>query len=227
MFRPGEHTMQRAYGLDVPRTLEEVCDPRRLALLIYDMQAGIFSMAPGLRSVIPTVTATIEAARATGVATFYVRHMSLPPGLMGVSQLRTAMAWQRLDDVSAVSSHFLRDSPGFQLILEVVPGPNEAVFDKLGMSAFAGTPLDMVLRDRGIWAVAMAGVVLEIGIAPTVSHATDLGYVPVVIADACGSADDVARERALTDIDYTHMSLTTDFETFRSLLERSSRTGAS
>ena len=219
--------MQRAYGLDVPRTLEEVCDPRRLALLVYDMQVGIFGMAPGLASVIPSVAATIAAARAAGVRTVFCRHMSLPPALMGVSQLRTAMAWQRLDDAEAVGAHFLRDSPGFQLIPEVVPGPDEAVFDKLGMSAFAGTPLDMVLRDRGIWAVAIAGVVLEIGIAPTVSHATDLGYVPVVIADACGSADDVARERALTDIDYTHMSLTTDFETFRSLLERSSRTGAS
>jgi len=33
--------MKQAFGLDIPRTLEDVCDPRRLALLVYDMQVGI------------------------------------------------------------------------------------------------------------------------------------------------------------------------------------------
>lgn len=212
--------MQHAFGLEIPRTLEEVVDPRRLALLVYDMQVGIFAQAPGLRSVIPQVEAVLEASRRAGVRTFFCRHMSLPVELMGVSQLRTAMAWQRVDTPAEVRSHFLRDSPGFQLIPEVAPRPNEAVFDKLGMSAFAGTPLDMVLRDCGVWAFAVVGVVLEIGIAPTVSHGTDLGYVPVVIADACGSVDETARQRALADIDYTLMPLTTDSTTFCQLLAR-------
>jgi hypothetical protein len=35
--------MNRAYGLNIPQTLEEVCDPQRLALLVYDMQVGILS----------------------------------------------------------------------------------------------------------------------------------------------------------------------------------------
>ncbi len=33
--------MQRAFGLDIPQTLEDVCDPARLALVVYDMQVGI------------------------------------------------------------------------------------------------------------------------------------------------------------------------------------------
>jgi nicotinamidase-related amidase len=217
--------VQHAYGLDVPRSLEELADPRRLALLVYDMQVGIFGQAPALRSVIPQVVEVLEAARAAGIRTFFCRHMSLPTELMGVSQLRTAMAWQRVDRVAAVRSHFLRDSPGFPLIPEVAPRPNEAVFDKLGMSAFAGTPLDMVLRDCGVWAVAIVGVVLEIGIAPTVSHATDLGYVPIVVADACGSVDEEARRRALADIDYTLMSLTTDVAAFRRALSAATAGG--
>lgn len=32
--------MERAYGLDIPRTLEGVCDPQKMALLVYDMQDG-------------------------------------------------------------------------------------------------------------------------------------------------------------------------------------------
>jgi nicotinamidase-related amidase len=214
--------VQRAFGLEIPRTLEEVADPRRMALLVYDMQVGIFEQAPALRRVIPQVVEVLNAAREAKVRTFFCRHMSLPNELAGVSQLRTAMAWQRLDRVEDVRSHFLRDSPGFQLIPEMQPLPREAVFDKLGMSMFAGTPLDMALRDCGIVAFAIVGVVLEIGIAPTVSHGTDLGYIPVVVADACGSVEAEARQRALDSIDYTLTSLTTDTATICRLLRGSS-----
>jgi len=217
--------VQHGYGLEIPRTLEEIADPQRLALLIYDMQVGIFAQAPGLRSVIPQVVAVLEAARRAGVSVFFCRHLSLPVELMGVSQLRTAMAWQRAETPAEVRSLFLRDSPGFALIPEVAPLPSEAVFDKLGMSAFVGTPLDMALRDCGIRAFAVVGVVLEIGIAPTVSHGADLGYVPVVIADGCGSVNEAARQRSLADIDYTLMSLTTDTATFCRLLAETGAAG--
>ena len=33
--------MQRAFELDIPQTLEDICDPTRLALVVYDMQIGI------------------------------------------------------------------------------------------------------------------------------------------------------------------------------------------
>src|SRR5436305_401829 len=33
--------MQRAFGLNIPQTLEDVCDASRLALIVYDMQVGI------------------------------------------------------------------------------------------------------------------------------------------------------------------------------------------
>jgi hypothetical protein len=35
--------MKTALGLSIPQTLEEVCDPQRVALLVYDMQVGILS----------------------------------------------------------------------------------------------------------------------------------------------------------------------------------------
>lgn len=215
--------MQRAFGLEIPRTLEEVCDPRRMALLVYDMQVGIFDQAPGLRAVIPKVAEVLNAAREANVRTFFCRHMSLPNELAGVQQLRTAMAWQRAARVEDVRSLFLRGSPGFELIPEIQPLPSEAVFDKLGMSMFAGTPLDMALRDCGIVAFAIVGVVLEIGIAPTVSHATDLGYIPIVVTDACGSVEEAARDRALASIDHALMSLTTDTATIGRLFRDASR----
>jgi len=33
--------VKTVYGLGIPETLEEVCDPNHVALLVYDMQVGI------------------------------------------------------------------------------------------------------------------------------------------------------------------------------------------
>src|SRR3954469_9763275 len=68
---------------------------------------------------------------------------------------------------------FLRDSPGFAIVPELAPRASEAIFDKLAMSAFEGTPLEMALRDCGITAVAIVGIATEIGIEPTARHAAD------------------------------------------------------
>ena len=104
---------------------------------------------------------------------------------MGVSQFRMAMAWQRVKSPNEVNPWFLRDAPGFHLIPEMNPLPSEAIFDKITMSAFEGTPLDIALRDCGIDAFAIVGIAMEIGIEPTVRHGADLGYIPVVVKDAC------------------------------------------
>jgi len=162
--------MEHAFGLDIPRTLDEVCDPRRLALLVYDMQVGVVSQLPDGAEVTRRVAAVLRTARVAGVRTFFTRHMWLPLEVAGVAQLRTALAWQRVDHVADLTPGLQRDSPGFQIVPELAPRPSEAVFDKITMSAFEGTPLDIALRDCGIVAFAVVGVALEIGIEPTVVH---------------------------------------------------------
>ena len=92
------------------------------------------------------------------------------------------------------------------------------MFDKLAMSAFAGTPLEMALRDLGIRAFAVAGVALEIGIAPTVWHAVDLGLIPVVVTDACDGRDQPAMRRVLDDFRFSGDTLLTDIATITPLL---------
>jgi hypothetical protein len=41
--------MQRAYGLEIPQSLQEVCSPQRMALPVYDMQVGIVRHVPADR----------------------------------------------------------------------------------------------------------------------------------------------------------------------------------
>lgn len=211
--------MRRRSGLDIPDSLEDACDPAAMAVIVYDMQVGVVGQLPGGGAEeVRRVSRVLAAARVGGYPVFFTRHMSLPVKLMGRSQLRTAMAWQHLDDPGKVESWFLRDTPGFQIVPELSPRGDEAVFDKLAMSAFAGTPLEMALRDLGIRAFAIAGVALEIGIAPTVSHAVDLGLLPVVVTDACGGRDRPAMQRVLDDLRFTGEALLTDIAAITPLL---------
>jgi nicotinamidase-related amidase len=210
--------VKQAFGIDIPRTLEDVCDPRRLALLVYDMQVGIASQVKGSDVILARVRQVLEAARAAGVRVFFTRHMSLPKELMGAFQYRMAMAWQRVDDPDKVTPWFLRDTPGFALVPELEPRSSEAIFDKLAMSAFEGTPLAFALRDCGITGIAIVGIAMEVGIEPTARHAADLGFIPVIIADACGAGHAEAAERSLASLAFAGDALITDSAAFCRLM---------
>src|SRR5579863_668722 len=212
--------MQRAFELDIPQMLEDICDPTRMALVVYDMQVGIVKQVENGRQITDRVLQVLEAARKAGIRVFFTRHMSLPKELMGVSQFRMAMAWQRVKSVDEVKPWFLRDAPGFHLIPEMNPLPSEAIFDKISMSAFEGTPLDIALRDCGIGAFAIVGIAMEIGIEPTVRHGADLGYVPVVVKDACGFGHRDAAERSIASLEFTGDTLFTSVEAICSQLRR-------
>ncbi|HZR58364.1 MAG TPA: cysteine hydrolase [Terriglobales bacterium] len=204
--------MQRAFGLNIPQTLEDVCDPARLALIVYDMQVGIVNQLQNGCQVTEKVVQVLEGARSAGIRVFHTRHMSLPKELMGISQLRMAMAWQRVRSVDEVKPWFLRDSPGFHLVPEVNPLPSEAIFDKITMSAFEGTPLDIALRDCGVDAFAIVGIAMEIGIEPTVRQGADLGYIPVVVKDACGFGHSDAAARSIAGLEFAGDALFTNVE---------------
>ena len=194
--------MKRAFGIDVPQTLDDMCSANRMALLIYDMQVGITRQVEDADAIVANVRQVLAAARAASIRTFFTRHMSLPKRLMGAFQYRMAMAWQRVEDPDKVAPWFLRDSPGFAIVPELAPTADEAIFDKITMSAFEGTPLTIALRDCGISALAIAGIAMEVGIEPTARHAADLGIVPVIIADACGAGHAAAAQRSLESLTF-------------------------
>jgi biuret amidohydrolase len=55
--------MERAFGLEIPRTLEEACDPRRLALVVYDMQIGVLGQIKDADAIARQVMEVLDAAR--------------------------------------------------------------------------------------------------------------------------------------------------------------------
>ncbi len=218
--------MQKAFGLRVPETLEEVCDPARVALIVYDMQVGIVQQIKNAHEIIERVSRVLQAARSANIRVFFTRHMSLPKELMGIFQMRMAMAWQRVNCIDEVKPWFLRDAPGFPIVPELSPLPSEAIFDKITMSAFEGTPLDIALRDCGITAFIIAGIAMEIGIEPTVRNGADLGYIPVVVKDACGFGHEEAAARSVASLEFAGDAILTNVETICGHLSRAAQPAA-
>jgi len=202
--------MKTIHDIEIPETLSELVDPKCCALIVYDMQAGIVRQIKDGLAITARVKQLLDAARKTNMRVFFTRHLSLPKQLMGAAQYRMAMAWQRVEDPEKVQPWFLRDSPAFQIVQELEPLPSEAIFDKLTMSAFEGTPLNMALRDCGIQCFVIAGIAMEIGIDITARHAADLGFLPIVVRDACGAGHRDAAERALQTLEFLGDAVITD-----------------
>ena len=95
--------MKTVYELGIPETLEEVCDPNHVALLVYDMQVGILSQVKNPEQITLQVLNVLIAARKAKVRVFFSRHFSLPKELMGMFQFRMALAWQRADSPEQVN----------------------------------------------------------------------------------------------------------------------------
>src|SRR5205823_12657059 len=98
--------MQRAYGLSIPQTLEDICDPQRMAVIVYDIQVGIVKQIKNGRQITEKVLQVLQAARSAGFRVFFTRHMLLPKALMGVFQLHTAMVWLLVMTVEEVRRWF-------------------------------------------------------------------------------------------------------------------------
>ncbi|MER8864684.1 cysteine hydrolase [Mesorhizobium sp. M0751] len=201
-------------GIEIPASLTEWCDPRRTALVVYDMQVGICRQVAGGATIVERTGTALEAARVAGMRVAFTRHLSLPRKWMGATQLRTAMAWQRRDSPDTVEPWFPRDAEATRIVPELEPRDDEAVFDKLTMSAFDSTALGFALRDCGVRAIALAGIAMEIGIEPTVRQATDNGFVAVVIEDACGFGNREARDRSMATLRFLGEAVVTDAASF-------------
>ena len=205
-------------GIEIFSTLQELVHPQRTALLVYDMQVGIVPQIKGGEEILAKVRTLLHATRQAAIRTIFTRHMSLPLELMGSFQYRMAMAWQRKQNPAEVHSPFLRDSPGFQIVPELQPLSSEAIFDKLAMSAFEGTPLQFTLRDCGIRSLILTGIALEIGIEPTCRQAADLGIIPILVRDACGVGNAEAADQCISSLEHMGDTIVTDTETIIGLL---------
>lgn len=185
--------------------LRRELEPHRTALLVVDVQNDNTTSA-GLRAqhgqdvatiettVVPRLEQLVLAARRAGVLIAYFRNTQRPAGLGG-SRGRTARwaAWAGAD----VDRYSLQGSWGHEIVAPLAPGAGDLVIDKDRLSAFHATPLDLILRARGVDTVIVTGVATEACIESTALHASWHDYSTVVVEDCVGSHSPKYHEAAL------------------------------
>ena len=77
--------------------------------------------------------------------------------------------------------------PGNDIVPALAPLAGEPVIVKPGKGAFWATPLDEMLRWRGVTHLILAGVTTEVCVQTTMREANDRGYDCLLIEDATES----------------------------------------
>jgi maleamate amidohydrolase len=92
-------------------------------------------------------------------------------------------------------------SPLADVDARVAPQEREPVLVKKHASAFFGTPLEDILRERNVDTLLIAGCITSGCIRTTAADAAQLGFRPLVVREAVGDRTVAAHEAALAAID--------------------------
>jgi len=173
-------------------------DLAHTALVIIDMQRdflepGGFGEALGndvsrLAAAVEPCRAVLAAARRRGLLVIHTREghrpdlSDAPP-----AKIERGAPALRIGDAGPMGRILVRGEPGHDIVEALYPAPGEPVIDKPGKGAFYQTDLDLMLRNRGVEYLLVAGVTTEVCVNTTVREANDRGYRCVVLGDCCAS----------------------------------------
>lgn len=196
-------------GKKIPATLGEIVDPKRSALLIWDMEYAIGPNAFNYKDILANLTDLSALARQIGVPVFYSVQTAfdLAKEEAGV-WVRVRMKRARATDPNQLLQE-REDPKGREIVQELKPQPQDIVFQKRRPDAFVGTDFDLMLRSKSIKTILIGGVATEGGVEGTARTGRNLGYDMVVLKDCVGSRSRELHELALKLMEQTHFDIAT------------------
>ena len=173
------------------------CD-RQTALVIIDMQRdflepGGFGAALGndvtpLRAIVPTVRRLLEVFRARRLPIIHTKEGHAPDlADCPPSKRARGRGTLRIGDRGPMGRVLVLGEPGNDFVPELSPRSDELVLPKPGKGAFWRTPLDDLLRHRGINRLVITGVTTEVCVQTTMREANDRGYDCLLVEDGTES----------------------------------------
>ncbi|MCJ1709650.1 cysteine hydrolase [Clavibacter michiganensis subsp. phaseoli] len=193
-------------------------DPATTAVISIDMHQGHLSEdpecpcpAPRGRQVIAPIDAFHRDARALGVPIIHVRSELRASGVDDLGGTSPS-AWRRtfpqhVGEIPGASDHALAGSRWTEFATDVQP-EDEVVTGKKRLSAFYPTDLDFLLRQMGVRAVVLDGIMADCCVLNTAFDASNLGYRVTVLSDLVRGTDEEL-ERAALGMVSLHLGLVT------------------
>lgn len=175
------------------------------ALVVIDLQKGIVGLA-GARPIAEIVGRAAQLARA-------FRERGLPVVLVNVA----GRAPGRTD---AGPPRMALPPDWAELVPELEQQPTDHLVTKHRVGAFIGTPLDGILREKGVTQIFLAGVATSIGVESTARSAHDHGYNVVLVEDAMTDMSPEAHRHAIEVIFPRLGEVTTTAEVLQQLKNR-------
>ena len=166
-------------------------DPSRCALIIQDMQndvmmdGGAFASSGAPQhareqNVVENIRRLAEVCRSRGVMIIHVWFV-VEPGAPGVTL--NAPLFEGLVDSKAM----VRGTWGAAPAPGLEPQPGDHIVEKIRMSAFEGSNLEIVLRSGGRDTLINTGAWTNMSIEHTSRTAADKGYFVIVPEDCCST----------------------------------------
>jgi ureidoacrylate peracid hydrolase len=148
------------------------------------------------RALLPRLLELVDAARAAEVWVVYAR--------VAHSRWTDAPAWRRRgaggEILDTERIRVAEEGTWGADLYELAPRPDELVMTKHRYSAFAHTPLRLVLQSRPARCIALAGVQTNVCVHATARDAIQDGFLPIVVEDCVAASTPAEHEGALLDI---------------------------
>ena len=169
------------------------------ALLVIDMQRGFLEAddAAPLRAIVPQVSAVLAAARAAGLLVLHSREGYAADG-SDVTEAKRLMGY--VGEPGPGGPHLIRGTPSHDFATGFEPLPSEPVIDKAGFSAFYGTELEALLRERDISHLVLMGVTTQCCVHSTLRDAVERGFLCLTLEDCCAAFEPALHEASLAII---------------------------
>ncbi|MEJ2218910.1 MAG: cysteine hydrolase [Gemmatimonadota bacterium] len=163
------------------------------AVIVVDMQNDFAHpdgalFANDARAAIPVIADLLERARSAGVTVVYTQD------------------WHEPDDpeFDIWGEHARADTWGARIVEELTPTATDATVRKLRYDAFYGTPLDHMLRLRGVEHVVIVGTVANICVLHTAGSAALRFYDVVVAEDGVAALTAFDKASALRQVTFLY-----------------------